>query len=118
MPIMYDADDEKVRSQYYSFEFMINEEPYHTWYDPGKHETLDDCDGDTAKCLDDLVYAIAMLMRNHAEGCGFNEDDLYKFTYKHLKAHLKVEKELAKSDGEAGLPPGDAFAGPVTKPAQ
>ena len=59
-----------------------------------------------------------MLIHNHAEECGLDTDDLYKFTYKHLKANLKFEKELAKSDGEAGLPPaGDAFAGLATKPA-
>jgi hypothetical protein len=98
MPVMYDAATEKARSQYYSFEFKINEEAYHTWYDPDQHETLYDCGGDTAKCLRDLVYAIAVLMRNHAEEWGLDEDELYKFTYKHLKANLKVEKELAKND--------------------
>jgi len=56
MPIMYDAATEKARSQYYSFEFMINEEAYHTWYDPDKHKTLYDCDGDTAECLEDLEH--------------------------------------------------------------
>jgi hypothetical protein len=38
------------------------------------------------------------LMHNHAEECGFDTDDLYKFTYKHLEAHLKVKKNLAKND--------------------
>jgi hypothetical protein len=98
MTVFYDAATEKAWSQYYSFEFMINEEPCDTWYDPDKHKTLYDCDGDTAECLADLVHAIVMLIYHHAEECGFDTDELYKFAYKHLKAYLKVEKELAKSD--------------------
>jgi hypothetical protein len=80
----------------YSFNFTTDGDRYRVWYDPDKDAICTDCDSDTEESLREFALALEQLIKEYAGISDIDDLDLKKFAVKHLKATMKVDKELAK----------------------
>jgi hypothetical protein len=93
--VMVTYSDAALKKAYlkYSFDFTIDGDACRTWYDPEKDVACFDC-GDAGEELYQLSREIERAIKECESKSCIDILELRKFALKHIKAMIRVEKEL------------------------